>query len=678
MPEGGNARLAITNSSSTGMLVQMRCGRVNEDLAVPANGTKVRTMSIEDLNGPFALPTTPASCELTSDAPVSTLRVVGTVRGEHNYVAPIRFYDPATATATSLSAVGIETAAETYVVVRNLTDDPIVFTPIVREATLNEPRRAELPMRILLPHSNAIVALGGGLAQLASLGIPTATVTLKTDSPKGAWVGSLTQRSASNGLIEDIPLRTANIPRNTSGAYPLRWDSDYTNLVSITNTSAEMRVARALVTAGGTTYVLGEREIAPGRTAVLDIDSMRLSQTKDVNGLVIPQTAVYGKFMWFDASLGANHGLMGRNSVTSRTNLRKSSFSCGMDCGYTRTYFPVFSVDPFQFTAYGVSFGGTITSVADMSGGQRWVAPYAFSNTQLSSSNSEVLSYSVGPNSNSSYIATAGGVGSVTASYEYTEFDEAYDIFDYCEPNYTQGPITGGGGTVPTVTSSGPANVTLSNESGAANGTDTIQLTAVGSPTGGTYSWKSDNSHVTLTNISSAVVSVQAASAGTSNLTVIYTLNGESGTATEAVSVVQPSSVTITTDTQVQQTNACNNTTTGAFVYNGPTRTVDYMIQQTVGGSPQPLNASVNITETFTRLTTSGNSCGAAPPPTTNRVVPGHFPDIFTNCSVACLPAVNSLPTGSCTSAFEHVWTANGFPIFDHTVTYTCTNIVPQ
>jgi hypothetical protein len=608
MPEGGIAKIAISNPSDARIHVQMHCGRVDEDFVVSANGTKVKTMSIEDLNGLFPLPVTPASCQITSDAAVSTLRVVGSIKAKSGYAAPIRFYDPATATASSLSAVGIETSAETHVVVRNLTDQPVV------------------------------VSLARGLMQLNSAGIDRATVTLKTNAPIGSWVGSLTQIVALDKLVEDIPLRTANIPRNAGGSYPLRWDDDYKNLITVTNTSSAVPVARALITAGTATYILKEQTIQPGRTAVYDVDAIRSTQTKDMNGLVLPLAATYGKFIWFDASLGTKLGLMGRNSVVSHANRRKSSFSCGNDCGFTWDYYPIFSNNPIQFTSSGGTFGGTITGQSSLSSGQLYNYPYPFSETQLTSSSTDILTYTVDPGSNSSYVATAGSVGTVTASYVYHYVFAGYDYFDECTPDYNQITVEGDAGTNPTANSSGYKNIALRSGS-TSDAVDTINLTAAGSdPNNGTYLWTANNANVSLTNANQAVVTVKAVAIGTSTLTVTYSLNNETATSYGDVQVVQPASLAITADTGVLPTFACPSYPPNPG-YNGPERSVAYTINYTAANNASlPIQADVLISESFSPITTSGQSCGSNPSPTIGSRAGGGFTDHFYNCSSVCGP----------------------------------------
>lgn len=443
-------------------------------------------MGIGDLSGSLAPPEMPASCEITSDGAVSALRVIGVVEAERNYAAPIRFYDTATATFPSLTAVGVETSAEVHVVVHNVTDAPVLFTPVLSEATLGVPRKTNLEPRVLLPHAHMLVPLRRGLAELAGLGISNATLTLQSDAPKGAFIGALTQETV-DGLVEDVPLKTSNRARNAAGAYPLRWEGDYTNLITVTNTSQKTLVARSLITVGGVTYVPLERSIEPGRTAIYDVDKMRSSREKDVNGKVIPLNAVYGKFMWFDSSLGATSGLMGRNSVSSLVNHRKSSFSCGMDCGFVWWERPVFRYNVFSYAAQGTTFGSEITDVTTLPNGQPFIYPYAFSRTELSSTNSDVLSYGVDLNSTSSYVATAGLVGSGTASYLYHITTAGTDMFGDCTVDTQDYPQSGGAGTTPTITFTGQAQSLNGTTQNVVVG-QRIALTGT-LPSGATASW---------------------------------------------------------------------------------------------------------------------------------------------------------------------------------------------
>src|SRR5260370_38460668 len=94
-----------------------------------------------------------------SDGAVDALRPVGSVVAP-GYSAPIRFYDPKTATFQSLTAVGLEKTAETHVTVHNVTDGPVEFTPIVRGAALSNPFTQALAAGKVAPPESTEVDVG--------------------------------------------------------------------------------------------------------------------------------------------------------------------------------------------------------------------------------------------------------------------------------------------------------------------------------------------------------------------------------------------------------------------------------------------------------------------------------------------------------------------------------------
>jgi len=180
------------------------------------------------------------------------------------------------------------------------------------------------------------------MASFRSRGLGLATLTLKTDAPKGALVGALTQISSKDGLIEDVPLKTSNPPAFARGSYPLRWDDDYTNRVTVTNTATEPLNLGGAITAGGMTYVLSKTTIEPGATYVFDANKIKNDGVPDVNGHVLPKDAPYGKFHWIETANGKKAGLLGRTSLASVKSQRRSSFSCGSTCDINYHVHPFF------------------------------------------------------------------------------------------------------------------------------------------------------------------------------------------------------------------------------------------------------------------------------------------------------------------------------------------------
>jgi hypothetical protein len=55
----------------------------------------------------------------------------------------------------------------------------------------------------------------------------------------------------------------------------------------------------------------------------------------------------------------------------------------------------------------------------------------------------------------------------------------------------------------------------------------------------------------------------------------------------------------------------------------------------------------------------------------------GKIGDSFAVCLESCNPS-SSQYNPSCTTTMTHVWTANGFPVFDSTLTYAWKSITPQ
>jgi hypothetical protein len=79
-------------------------------------------------------------------------------------------------------------------------------------------------------------------------------------------------------------------------------------------------------------YVLKREPVDPGATVVVDVDRLKRNQVPDINGKALPLDAQYGKFHWIEMGGGKNAGLLGRTSVSSVQNRRRSSFSCPYPC----------------------------------------------------------------------------------------------------------------------------------------------------------------------------------------------------------------------------------------------------------------------------------------------------------------------------------------------------------
>jgi len=291
------------------------------------------------------------------EGPLTALRVFGYVAAGR-YAAPIRFYDPATATAADLTAVAVRTDSPASAVIHNTTGLPVEVSMELVESSLVASYSQTIGTVTLQPNGVHRVDLSSSLATFSNRGRPFANLRVRTTASNGALVGALTQVDSSN-IVEDIPLRTSNPPAFDRGSYPLRWVDDYRNQVSITNTTDRILGSRALITAGDIVYVLPKISLEPNTTKIYDVDEMRRDGVPDVNNVVLPVTAQYGKFLWAELSNGQQTGLLGRQSLSSLHNFRRSSFSCGEYCVTSSVIDRVFLNFPQQLL-YGASNSSTM------------------------------------------------------------------------------------------------------------------------------------------------------------------------------------------------------------------------------------------------------------------------------------------------------------------------------
>lgn len=675
VPEHGEARLALTNKSTLTIDVGIICGSMNEHVSVPAYQTRDQEVGLEDLGQSTNVGGVPVGCELSYAGSKDALRPSGIVRAS-GYSAPIRFYDPSTATSGSLTAVGLRLAPETFVSAYNSSSEPIRLNPIIREAALNQPYVVDLASQVIPPHTAIGIDLSASLALLHTKGIQLATLTLQSAAAKGVLVGSVTQVDSVDQVIEDIPLKTGNPANFAAGSYPLRWDGDYTNQVTVANTSDRILNLGGSITAGSVVYVYERQDVPPGSTVLLDVDKWRRDRVPDVNGNLLPLTATFGKIHWFERGNGRNIGLLGRQSLTSVRERRRSSFSCPSACGYTEQDWPYLDAPIFISMNMGGSHMATVSEYVIPTNG----APYTYPNSigphggNLITTNSPtgVVAFTYPAEGKALQSAAHPGL----ANLEYTYFSDQVDYdpdFTECNVMEYETPQDGTSTVTPTVSYSNLKDLTLAKAGSQSAGTSN-QITATGSPGGGSYSWTKNNNNISLANASGATVTTAAAAAGNSILTITYTVNGQSASANLTVNVFQPTSLAISTDTGVTANNLCYS---GTNAYNGPQRVVNYQIQGKAAGSTTLVPSDVQMAETFSVITTGNTSCGPAPA-VTSFVTHGSFSDTLNYCSTKCLPVVNKVPKGTCTLALEHVWTANGFNVFDHTLTYSCTNITAQ
>jgi Bacterial Ig-like domain (group 2) len=281
--------------------------------------------------------------------------------------------------------------------------------------------------------------------------------------------------------------------------------------------------------------------------------------------------------------------------------------------------------------------------------------------------------------SNNTPVATvsSGLVSGVSPGQVTITAGFAAEAGGYCRNLGQQCPIfsfpgSSGGAVQPTVSISGPTDVPL--RAAGSSGPNSITLTATGDPSGGAYSWATSSSKVSLSNTTSAAVTVTSAAAsgsvGDVPITITYTLNGASGTATASITVQQPTSMEVTSDTAPADGHTCVTTRyTGPLcpesTYSGGANYTSYLrtrVYQVMDELNHPiLGFALADLESYTQPT---GSClvtiqtGAGTGTTVT--------DCFFLCSETCR-------TGeSCSSSATQTITGNGYVVRTENVTWTC------
>jgi YD repeat-containing protein len=215
---------------------------------------------------------------------------------------------------------------------------------------------------------------------------------------------------------------------------------------------------------------------------------------------------------------------------------------------------------------------------------------------------------------------------------------------------------------IPTVTIVGPNNVALRAAGSAAP--NTIQLTAEPSEPGGTYSWTTTSTRVTLSNTTSQVVTVtsqsQSSSVSDVPIRVSYTTGGGTASATKNITVSKPTSLFLESDLTNPTGKACTNPNYTSYL-----RTRIYVVQDQF--ARLFTNLSLNVVDVRESFSAFSSTCGASSP-AVGSSPDSRFQDQFFFCSAACLPGGSG-----CTSSATQTITVNSFTVRTSNVTWTCT-----
>ena len=578
---------------------------------------------------------------------------------------PLDFYDPGLLPSTSTVYVGVPVGANS--VLNSVLSAPVLtlanFSGQSRQTTVTwsdsssgSPKVQPIATLTLPPFSTKTTTLssatGSGLLN---------TFTISSDGSPGDVQAHLFTRVGTSEQRTELLAKDARDDHN-GGDHPWSIANGDVSTLLLYNPTSQTQTFQVRLSGSGSSW-LQVYHLVGYETRSLSLNDIVGKGTADHKGHKLPTSLTTGDVQWFTDFGGTG---LGRLLVSNNSKSQARNFSCN---NYTNMCLAEFTPDEFD----SVALGNTVTLAETLPQycGEPCPTCCANNGAMTGGGGSYTTTWSGG---NSSYTNQVGSnyysislKGIAVGSFYVNAVVEAGS----CQSS----PMNGGGNVTPSISYSNLKDLALA-AAGAQGGITSNQVTATGQPSGGTYSWSSNNSNVSLSNTTSATVTMTAAAAGTSTVTVTYTQNSQSVSASMTVNVFQPSSVSILSDTGSTASHVCYAGTSNQ--YYGPARSVQYQIQATnQSGNTVPVSAAVTMAESFTPVAGPPPSCGSAPSPT-SFPTQQTFTDNFNYCSSSCLPVANNTPKGSCTLALQHVWTANGFPVFNHTLTYTCTSVTPQ
>ncbi|MDX6446514.1 MAG: hypothetical protein QOH71_3588 [Blastocatellia bacterium] len=376
----------------------------------------------------------------------------------------IRFYSPKLTKQPNLYANGFHVTGNTpHMVLKNTTASSIAvvpkFVPLSGEAS----SPFMLPQVYLGPNETTEVDLKPLLhAAKKRHDLDVVSVEIMNWVSPGSIIGSLYGIGVATGVNYDVPLRDSGPVRAMTGSYPWKITDDFRTVAYITNISDQKAGFVGEINYQGGHVIIDPRELAPGETAVFDLEKFRNDQTSDNTGNKLPREVSLGQFKW--AVHGVTNGkllLIGRAEMVSRSQKISTSYSCNDPCP------PYYSgdLDPFPPPTILVSATGSSsaweTAYYDSGYHYTWGASAAWS------VDTSVVSISPESAHTTTLTGETPGNGCVNADMGREE-SYSYDGRD-CYDNNNTYPVGSGGCT--DVVCAVPTNFHETNASDAGNGT---------------------------------------------------------------------------------------------------------------------------------------------------------------------------------------------------------------
>lgn len=487
-------------------------------------------------------------------------------------------------------------------------------------------------------------------------GIDNGGIELQFESRTGGLIGELTSVDLTGFYSSQVPLVCGG-KRALHMSY-WRTDADWDSILHVQNISEHDGSAEITISYPGGLYVI-ERRLRAGELAMFSIKELQQMQTPDKDGNKLPLAVNTGGVNIWGKDL--NNALVINGAVVN-----PATGTCGY-CGafgvvqqYGLTDMPQNCLST-PFREYSVGEVITLQMFLYFDTGQCGSDAVFGTNTSTPSvvqvAGADKLTVVSGGqasfSANSQNLWSGPEDPNCTSPYQLSALAELQII----EVKFT-------------LPQSGPF-VPLSNGEPPA-GSDpfvkSIQITATGTPSGGNFSWTTSSNKVTLTNNTTATVTVTAVQASTQLddvlLMLSYKINGEGPTVEIKLTVQKPSTFGFISETELSSAGDC------PAGESGKQKSIVWEVRDHLNPS-NPMNFALPTFDTVTNNTP--NSCfapaeGEGTEPGGSTGSGGRWNHRYRLCSTAC----NS--GGQCQLQGTRAFFVNGFQI-NLPFTMTCSSI---
>ncbi|HEV2247601.1 MAG TPA: Ig-like domain-containing protein [Terriglobia bacterium] len=505
------------------------------------------------------------------------------------------------------------------------------------------------------------------------------SIRIQYSGAPGTMIAQVSSVDAKQDLVVDARTMNEGDGWAGSGANPWHVDSQTQSVLFLTDESDQPARIGFSVTAGGVHYYLTELSLGPHETRAIDLRKLRDGQGADFKQNKIPTGASDGSVNWVRLD---NVPVAGRVVVFTKKSGTASSYDCCTtnctasltDIGFNPTHMILGLGATQQCAVYADFYDcNSVDYPRDETASASW-----------SSSNTSIMTVS------SSGVVQ--GVGAGTANVNASYFGSTYDCANLCQASHTT--VSNSSNIV--VIKVGCSNLHLAlgtGTPGAPTGTNSGTCTVTGTPSGGTYSWTSNKTTLTLAGTANATVTYTSngpsSTMGDTVLTVKYTLNGQSGQASSTgITVHKPTSLQVVSGSYQSGGQTFTVSNTGSFACSdaygkttntygsGTTSYTGYLYVRTYSVLDQlsPANqfnnvgiSKANITESFTSF--SSTCCNPAPTGSIT-ITTTIFGDRFGLGSTCCLSG-----EPGCSDSETQTITVNGYPVRTVAVSHTCSGV---